>query len=639
MGLLNLALGQLLGLALPLTGLLVALYFYDRSRRSVVVSTLRFWPQRPAPPVRQRHKRIQHPLSLALQLAAVILLLVAIADPRPDQDSTAVRRRVIVLDTSAVMALANADGGLLMDQAKELALAYLDRLPSQDPALLVEADGSPRVRVPFTTDRQRVREAITTAAAGWTALDLDAAFDLANGSVGLALGSTEGSATEIADRAETVYIGPGRASGQSLVARSLPGFRLLETRPPEDSLGIQGMRATADVVELGKWFVELDARNFGETAAVARVKFLFDDSPLGFRNLSLPPKGDASMRFVLRTQRSGQLQAELEQPDAFQANDRATLPIPAPRRTALQVVGSTESEFAPLLAAGARIDASFVVSTEDLAENAIHVWARGGPPGGSARGIYLVPPGVDSPIVGETAVRRQAISEWSPSHAVAQGVRDPDLTPAVARVLEPAEGDEVVAAGEAGPLIVAREAPGTRLVAFGFDLADASVRGHLATPLLFANALAWLDSAAFRAQSVHTRPPGSVSVEAPNSTLEDVRVLGPSRDRVPWILEDGTVRFYTARPGSYRIVTADRDVTMHLTQPNVPAQDWEAPETAARGLPPALGNRSPDWLAWPWLAAAAGLILLADWSFFGRGRRLLEGTRPVSGRVGKAVER
>ena len=62
MGLLNLALGQLLGLFLPIAGFLVALYFYDRSRRRAVVSTLRFWPRRPAPAVRQRHKRRPAPL-------------------------------------------------------------------------------------------------------------------------------------------------------------------------------------------------------------------------------------------------------------------------------------------------------------------------------------------------------------------------------------------------------------------------------------------------------------------------------------------------------------------------------------------------------------------------------------------------
>ena len=100
MGLLNLALGQLLGIFLPIAGLLVALYFYDRSRRRVLVSTLRFWPRRPAPAVRQRHKRIQHPLSLLLQLVALLLLLLAIADPRPNVPGVAARQRIVLFDTS-----------------------------------------------------------------------------------------------------------------------------------------------------------------------------------------------------------------------------------------------------------------------------------------------------------------------------------------------------------------------------------------------------------------------------------------------------------------------------------------------------------------------------------------------------------
>ena len=133
MGLLNLALGQLLGLFLPLAAGLVALYFYDRSRRRVVVSTLQFWPRRPAPAVRQRHKRIQHPLSLALQLIALLLLLLAIADPRPDAVGPTSQRRAILLDTSSSMELSDDNGQQLMEQAKALALAYLDSVPKPRP--------------------------------------------------------------------------------------------------------------------------------------------------------------------------------------------------------------------------------------------------------------------------------------------------------------------------------------------------------------------------------------------------------------------------------------------------------------------------------------------------------------------------
>ncbi len=635
MGLLNLALGQLLGLMLPLAGLLVALYFYDRSRRSVLVSTLRFWPRLPAPPVRQRHKRIQHPLSLALQLAAVALLLLAIADPRGDADSGQSTRRVLVLDTSAAMALADAAGNSLMEQARDLALDYVSRLPPNDPVLLVEAHGSPMVRVPFTADKERVREAILGASPGRTALDLGAAFSLADGALRLAMNSGGAPVTSLEGRAETAYVGPGRFAGQPVRAGALPSVRFLETAAPEDSAGILSLRATADATDRGKWTVELEARNYRDAPGSARLEFLFNGTVLGYRDLDIRPAASASLQFTLRTKSPGRLLARLAERDAYPANNSASVLIPARRDASLQVFGASERDLLPLLADGAGIDAQFVQSRDELAADAIHVWASGGPAGQSRRGIYLAPPGGESPIPGTASAPGQRIVRWSPSHAVARGVRDPDLAPAAVRVFEPAEGDHVVASGPAGPVIIARETADERFVAFGFDLADESVRGHLAAPLLFANAVAWLDSAAFRAQSVEARPPGSVAVEAPTSALRQISVRGPRGVRVPWILDDGSVRFYAGSPGTYRIVTADRDVTLHLTQPAVPGETWPAPDSAARGLPPAFAGGGPNWPAWPWLAAVAGLILLADWRFFGRD---VHAAQPAPARAAGAVQ-
>ena len=56
MYLLNLSLGQFLGLFGALSAISVALYLLDRSRRKVVVSTLRFWTaaEHPAAAARRR---------------------------------------------------------------------------------------------------------------------------------------------------------------------------------------------------------------------------------------------------------------------------------------------------------------------------------------------------------------------------------------------------------------------------------------------------------------------------------------------------------------------------------------------------------------------------------------------------------
>ena len=196
------------------------------------------------------------------------------------------------------------------------------------------------------------------------------------------------------------------------------------------------------------------------------------------------------------------------------------------------------------------------------------------------------------------------------------------MTPDRTRIFRSRTGDQIVAGTSEGPVIVAREAGDRRLVVFGFDLAAESVRNRLATPLLFANAVAWLDSGAFRSESVEARSPGAIEIGAPNSARGDIAVQTLDGGAVPWVLEGESVRFFAGRRGTYRVATADRDVTLYLNQPDVPATAWEPPDEVLRGLPSAVSGGGQPILPWPWLAAVAALILLYDWIRFGRGRRL-----------------
>ena len=186
----------------------------------------------------------------------------------------------------------------------------------------------------------------------------------------------------------------------------------------------------------------------------------------------------------------------------------------------------------------------------------------------------------------------------------------------------PRPGDDVVASTSDGPVIVARSSDEGKLVAFGFDLTDPSVRDRLSAPMLFANAVSWLDSSAFRAESVAARGPGSVTIEAPNSAPHQIAVRTAKGANVPWVLSDGEVRFYADQQDSYRVTTADHDLTLVLQQPQVPTSTWEPPESILRGVPSGLAGIGASWVPWPWLAALGALILLYDWIRFGRGRRL-----------------
>src|SRR6266702_1906956 len=89
----------------------VALYLLDRTRRRLVVSTLRFWvtPGQPAPV--SRNRKINQPLSLLLQLLGMLLLLLAIAEFQFGGTLNKRRDHVLVLDTSAWMGASVARPG------------------------------------------------------------------------------------------------------------------------------------------------------------------------------------------------------------------------------------------------------------------------------------------------------------------------------------------------------------------------------------------------------------------------------------------------------------------------------------------------------------------------------------------------
>src|SRR4051794_25894754 len=95
---LNLSLFQFLAIFSGITAISVALYLLDRTRRKIVVSTLRFWVAAQHPAVAARRRRVQQPLAVFLQLAGMALLLLAISQLRWGTPELDRRDYVIVLE-------------------------------------------------------------------------------------------------------------------------------------------------------------------------------------------------------------------------------------------------------------------------------------------------------------------------------------------------------------------------------------------------------------------------------------------------------------------------------------------------------------------------------------------------------------
>ena len=139
---LNLSVFEFMGIFTALSGVVVALYLLDRSRKKIKVATLRFWTPAERPPEAKQRKKIQQPLSLLLQLLGILLLLAALGQLRWGEPDKSLRDHVLLLDTSAWMK-ARENRRPLMDLAKADALAYIRALPSTDRVMIVRTDALP----------------------------------------------------------------------------------------------------------------------------------------------------------------------------------------------------------------------------------------------------------------------------------------------------------------------------------------------------------------------------------------------------------------------------------------------------------------------------------------------------------------
>jgi von Willebrand factor type A domain len=625
MQLLNLTVGEWLAMLLPLSGLLLALYLYQRIRRRQMVSSLRFWPRLGAGPRAARRRKLHEPLSLLLEWLALLFLLLAIAEPLWRSQTTPLAHHVLILETSVWMN-AQSSEGTLMERARGAALAYLRAIPAGDPVMVIRADALATPATRFTAAHPELQNAIRESVAGGTPLDLAGALELARNSLRLKLaGMARGAATA----GEIAYIGAGRIaeSDQGRVrADDIPHLRFIPLGAEVTNLGLRRLNALADPGAAGRWQVTVELFNYGQAPVASRVDFTFGGQGIGGRAVRVNAQSAHEFTFRLTTSQAGLLRALLTPKDSFAADDSASIPLPSRLSHTAMVYSDQADRLRPLLAAIpglavqlSRHPVSQIPGESAGRKSAFAVFDRVAPDTPSD-GLYLRPPaGPSLPRVARS-VRQARVTRWARTHPLAQGLRDRDVSLPQVSIFELEPGDEVIAESEAGPVIVARTGDGHKRVFFGFDPAATELRHTLAAPLLVANAVRWLAPEVFRGLEIVAAAPGLVETETLGEAEGSVEVSSPENPNLPWSWSSaGRLRFFAGQPGAVRVRTPSRQLDFALTLPQVGAAIWEPPQNVLRGIPPPRGDASvADATLWRWLVLAGLLCLLADWIFFGR---------------------
>ncbi|MCX6630859.1 MAG: BatA and WFA domain-containing protein, partial [Candidatus Solibacter sp.] len=616
---LNLSFLQFLAVFGTVSAISVALYLLDRSRRKLVVSTLRFWMAAEQPAVAARRRRIQQPWSLLLQLVSMALLVLAIGQLRLGTPAQAGRDHVIVLDTSAWMA-GRSGNRTLMEVARDRARQYLKALPVRDRVMLLRADGMALPATAFEVDRKKIEEAITASEPGATALNLDQALVFARHIQG-----------QDGHRAgEITFIGPGRTAPRDAGTTALPrNLRVISIPDNVENVGLRKVGMRRSGADSERWEIYVAVRNYGVRPHTVTLSLDFGPPgtagrvAAGSRPLTLAAGAESETSFEYRTSAAGVLGVRLSPHDSYPNDDHAELELPAQPALPVVVYSAQPELLRPVLSATPRVAAVYR-RPEDYRANDTGLVILDGfipPERPRADSLWIDPPVMGSPIPVRTTVEQAAFSHWNTEHPGAAGLHARDFKLDRAKVFEVSPSDGRIGEVDAGPVIVAR--PGKpKTVVLGFHPVLSGMRYELATPLLFANLLRWIAPEIFRRYEVSGGSVGAVKLVMDQDTAAaDVKVTADDGSLLPFTIRERTLSFFSGAPGGVKVVAGDREYLYSLTLPELWESKWTPPADAHLGVPrfARISESSTD--LWPWLALAGALGLLVEWVLYGRFRR------------------
>jgi von Willebrand factor type A domain/Aerotolerance regulator N-terminal len=559
-------------------------------------------------------RRLRHPVSLLVQLALLLLLVFAVAEPFFPWEAQEARRVVLVLDNSASM---NADdgGGPRLGRVRERAAGVLDALRFRDEAALVAAGTQPQVLCGMTGDRRTLRAALAAVPATDGPTRVVEAVALARR---LLVGDANG---------RVVVVSDGCFEGAKRLAESAD-VRLIAVGRPVGNVGITQFQARRSLRDVTGYEILVEVKNYSEEAVECRVDLDLNGTLVDVLALQLPPGGGHREVLEKASAEGGRLTARLDRPDALAADNQAWALLPPRQPLPVTLVTRSDRfgdlyvekalEANPLVqqpltvvpqAPGAAADRTVTVFHHRVPKRLppgplfvidpiepCDLWEMGGP--------------LQTPVVGD--VERDSPLLTNVRLENVQLIEAHKITPrGAARAL--------VRSVEGEPLYLAFDRPEGKVLVLTVNLDQSELPLRTAFPILAGNALTWL--AGYRDELREAVPTGAVVEVALPTAAGELQLWAPD-GRARRLPGGGTQ--VTVGPldqcGVWRIA-ADADgpavaeVACNLAsaqESNLrPTETWEEqPEPPVGGL-----LWKPVWF---YLVCAAWLLAAVEWLLYQR---------------------
>ena len=606
-----------LGLALGLLGVpVVAMYFLKiRRQRITVPSALPWRTFQRSEKLAAPFQRFRQNLLLWLQLLLLLLLAVALARPAFDADVAPGHAVVLVIDVSASMGATDGSPTRL-DAALSQAKDVVARLGSADPVMVVVAGANTDVRVPFTTDHGAVVGALgkirLEGSEGSLAQGLDLALSLARAQPGVEIVVlSDGGASEV------VPVDPGEVP-----------VRYVKIGQSGENTGLANLdvrRAPANDDDR-QLFVTI--QTFGAKPVRASVTVDLDGVSVGVQATDVVPGAPTAMVFDLPSGADGLLRVVLEAPgDRLPSDDVAwavVAPVEEKRLLLVGVDGLTARALRadPRVVASAVSAAGFKPEMLDQADAVVFGELPSPAPPLDGRSYAILAPADGGPVRFGAEVKGPEVLGWRRTHPTQRFVEWDGVVVARARAVADQGGLAAIVEGTSGPLVLAGERGGGRVVQLAFQPLESDLPLRVAWPVFLLDTVGWLAEQAADVDSGRILAAGQAFVRRVPLSVppEQVTVVGPDGP-VEVDVADGVLRVHeTTRPGVYRVTIAGVESAFTANALSVaesrilPRESLSFGGGATPGLALAradagVGQRE----AWPWIAAAALVVLLVEW--------------------------
>ncbi len=616
------------GLAIPI----VIFYILKIRNRRVPVSTILFWRQifEEKQP-RSIWQKLRHLLSLMVQLAFLLLVVSALAEPIFKWEIREARRIVLIVDNSASMNATDADPTRL-DAAKRAAGPLIDGLRFRDELAILSAGTQPQVRSGLTGHQGTLRAALQSIPPTDGPTRMEETVELARRLLAdqprrRIVITTDGAFPGLAGiQGEDVTILPvGRKTGNLAITRFQARRSLL------DPIGYQ---------------ILAEVQNAADEPADFRFELELEGNVVDVVPIKLDPGAKWTQVFEKTSAEGGRLVAKINRSDALAVDNTAVAVLP--RREVVPVTLVTDGnlflekvfEANPLVRLTVVKDLPKATVTPGLV-----VWHR--------KVANPLPPGhhlviepreaCDLWTVGETLLN-PVVEKQDKSSPLMTHIRlDNVLMPEARQIKFTAKGTALATALTGDPLYYAIERPEGRgkVLVLTVDLDKGDLPLQTAFPIMVANALGWYSG---------TR--GELREAMASGTVADVELPpgpGASARSLDLVSPDGRRRTLPVSGGKVTVGPLDRCGVWSLRLPTGPPGDAsqaksaggagaEAPPVleiacnlSARsesdlrpppGLVPAeaasLGGGFGGWPLWFVLAMAAGALVTAEWYLYQR---------------------